>query len=345
MILPESFAVVLLLAVLATLCWSAWPVTFKMASDRRFELYYLDFALGAAVTAALAGLTLGTLGGDITLMDNLAIAGRRELAFAFAAGAILNFGNMLVVAGMSLAGASISFSIAAGAAAFLTLVWRSIAHPPAAMALVGAAAMAAVVAVVCGAKAFGIIQEAMQPAAPPISSKLVRPKAKKGPGLWKGVALATVGGLAMAASLPLFSVARQGIIELSAYGIGLLAGAGLIASTLFFNIWFMNLPVQGAPASFLDYPGGARNHVLGVLGGAIWCCGMLMFQLAVGAPATAGVSAAHIEVLRHGSPVLAGLVGWLACRERGEQSPRARLFVSVSMALLVLALALGFLLG
>jgi glucose uptake protein len=343
MILPESFVAVLLIALLGAVCWTIWPVTYQRTVERRFELYYLDFGLGAAIATILLGFTLGVFGGDITLVDNLIIVGKRDLGLAFVAGAVLNLGNMLLVAAMSTAGVSTALSMAAAAAISLTVARTAVAQKPASLALVAGSVLAAIVALALAAKVSAAVHAARQPPA----TAPARPgrKKPKRTGPWAAIVLASVGGLIIGGSLPLFDMARHGIIVLAAYGVGLLAGAGVVTSALFFDIWFMNLPVQGAAIGFRNWPGSARNHILGLLGGAMWGAGIVAFELASGAPASAGVEAAHIAALRHGSLVLAALVAWVGFSGRSGQSLGSRPLAAMSLALLAAAIGLGFLAG
>ena len=60
MILPISNQATLLLLVVFMACWGSWANTLKLGKWR-FELYYYDFALGFALAAVVAAVTLGSL--------------------------------------------------------------------------------------------------------------------------------------------------------------------------------------------------------------------------------------------------------------------------------------------
>ena len=120
--LPNTYTLTLLALLLSIVCWGSWASTQKAAGKWRFELYYFDFALGTVLTALLLALTFGTFGDNLTFEDNLAISGKRQMAIAFAAGAIFNLGNMLLLAASSIAGLSVAFPIAMGFALIVTSV-------------------------------------------------------------------------------------------------------------------------------------------------------------------------------------------------------------------------------
>ena len=51
---------------------------------------------------------------------------------------------------------------------------------------------------------------------------------------------------------------------------------GIFLSSFVFNTWFMRYPVTGQSVTFQDYFrwGTPRLHLIGVLGGMIWCVAM-----------------------------------------------------------------------
>jgi len=62
------------------LCWGAWANTFKATGIKwRFELYYIDFAIGMLLAATVIALTFGNLGFDgFSILDDLRLAGKRQ---------------------------------------------------------------------------------------------------------------------------------------------------------------------------------------------------------------------------------------------------------------------------
>ena len=73
----------------------------------------------------------------------------------------------------------------------------------------------------------------------------------------------------------------------------------------------MKKPIEGAPLSFSDYfKGVTRNHLIGILGGVIWCIGMSFNILASGV-ATPAISYG----LGQGATIVAALWGILVWKE------------------------------
>src|SRR5512140_557285 len=110
MILPTTYAAAMLLTMLSLICMGSWANFFKLAQKERFEVWYYDFAIGVLIAAGVAALTFGTLGSDgFVFLDDLMRAGKRNMAYALAAGVLLNLGNMLLMAAISLLGMALAF--------------------------------------------------------------------------------------------------------------------------------------------------------------------------------------------------------------------------------------------
>src|SRR5450755_902476 len=117
MILPQSYPAVLFLMVLSMLCLGSWASFFKLAGKWRFELFYLDFAIGLLLASVLLAFTVGNIGYDgFNFLDDLQRAGKRQWMYVFIAGLIFNFGNMLLIAAVSVSGLALAFPMGMGMA-------------------------------------------------------------------------------------------------------------------------------------------------------------------------------------------------------------------------------------
>src|SRR5271157_2593299 len=117
MILPQTYGFVLILMVLCLFCWGSWANTFKLAGKYRFEIYYVDFAIGCMAIALIYAFTVGNLGYDgFQFLDDLEHAGKRQWFYGFLAGVVFNLANMLLVAAVSVAGMAIAFTVGIGVA-------------------------------------------------------------------------------------------------------------------------------------------------------------------------------------------------------------------------------------
>src|SRR5260370_42455487 len=130
MLIPETYASALLLTILSMICWGSWANTFKLSGKWRFELFYYDYSLGVLLAALLAAYSFGSMGSELSFSDNMLVAGKRNMAWALAAGTVFNLANMLLVAAISVAGIAGAFPIGDGVVLVLFVIRRSILYHP-----------------------------------------------------------------------------------------------------------------------------------------------------------------------------------------------------------------------
>ena len=103
----------------------------------------------------------------------------------------------------------------------------------------------------------------------------------------KGLLLAIVAGCLMGlfykyvanSMFPDFSIPIDG--KLSPYTAVFIFSLGILVSNFLFNTVLMRKPFEGPQVGFGDYfQGGSKNHLMGILGGIIWCLGMSFSILA-----------------------------------------------------------------
>ena len=71
--------------------------------------------------------------------------------------------------------------------------------------------------------------------------------------------------------------------KLSPYSAVFFFSLGILASNFLFNTFLMRRPIEGPPVKMSAwFQGSFRNHLIGVLGGGIWCVGMSLNILASG---------------------------------------------------------------
>ena len=94
-------------------------------------------------------------------------------------------------------------------------------------------------------------------------------------------------------------------------GIVLAMVAGVLLSNFVFNTCVMKRPFVGAPVSYREYfTGSGTTHLVGMLGGAVWCLGTAFSYIAAG-KAGAAISYA----LGQGAPMIAAVWGVFIWKE------------------------------
>ncbi len=348
MTLPSHYVVSLLLLILSMLCWGSWANTFKATGKWRFELFYFDFAVGVFIAAVFAAITFGSLGSDgFSVLDEIQIAGKRHDALALLAGIVFNLANMLLVGAISVAGMAVAFPVGIGLALIIGVVLSYSLHPVGSPYWLGGGCVAILLAIVVDSRAWRIYSAektelakeaaAALQAAQPLKPKL---KAKKKASSSLGLVLAVIGGILMGLFYPLVEMAKQGEDGLGPYTIGLLFAIGVLFSTFVYNLFFMNLPVQGAALSFSDYfEGKGRNHLLGLGGGVLWFAGAIFNFVAARAEGPALVGPAVSYAMGQGATLITALWGLIVWKEFAGAGATVRTQLAVMLVLFVVGLA------
>lgn len=330
MILPESYQTALLLSILSMLCWGSWANTTKLAPPKwRFELFYYDYAFGLLLTAVIAAYTLGMFGKELSFVDNVSITGKRQIFYATVAGIVFNLANMLLVGAIAIAGMAVAFPIGIGLALIIGVILNYVLNPQGNWMLLFGGVLVVLAAIIVNAMAYRA-HAASKPAA-----------GKKRDSSGKGIAISLLSGVLMGSFYPIIELSKQGDIGLGAYSVAFFFAIGVFTSTFLFNFYFMNLPLQGEPVSFAAYfRGSGKAHLLGVLGGIIWCAGAIANFAAASAPKTAQVGPAVSYALGQGATLISALWGLLVWKEFDGASGQARMLVFASLGLFVVGLAL-----
>jgi glucose uptake protein len=305
MILPTTYGAALLLTVLTMICWGSWANTTKLTGKWRFELFYFDYSFGVLIAALIAAFTFGSMGDELSFLDNLSIAGKRQIAYGLAAGGIFNLANMLLVAAISIAGLAVAFPVGIGLALVIGVIWSYILKPAGnPMLLFGGSALV-VLAIIVDSMAYRA-HAAAQPA----------PAKGRPRGSVKGIVISLVSGLLMGSFYPLVELGKAGEVGLGPYAIAVVFAIGVFLSTLVFNIYFINLPIQGEPIELSRYfTGTGKQHLLGLLGGLIWAVGTISNFVAASAPKNVNVGPAISYAIGQGATMVSALWGVLVWKE------------------------------
>ena len=337
MILPQTYGVTLLLIILTMLCWGSWANTFKLAGKWRFELFYYDYSLGVLIAAAVFALTFGNFGHlGLTFADDLMHAGSRQILFGAVGGVVFNLANMLLVAAISLAGLAVAFPVGIGLALVIGVIWNYTLKPQGNPVLLFTGAAIVVGAIIVDAFAYRALESAKAARA---DQQGVRQAARKVTG--KGIALSLVSGVLMGSFFPLVEMGKAGERGLGPYAIGFVFTVGVFLSTFIFNLFFMNLPVEGPPVAMSEYfKGTGRQHLLGIVGGVIWATGTIGNFVAASAPETVQVGPAISYAIGQGATMVSALWGLLVWKEFAGAGSRVRLLVVIMLILFVCGLGL-----
>jgi glucose uptake protein len=299
--------------ILSFFCMGSWASAFKLAGKWRFELFYFDFAIGLFLAAVIYAFTVGNLGYDgFSFLDDLQHAGKRQWMYGFLAGIIFNLGNMLLMAAVSVAGLSVAFPMTMGLALLLAtalgVAGRATSNP----LLLGLGCALVLTAVVVTAVLYRMMAVARHEAL----ARSGYAKSTRRPSPIKGIVLSTIAGLLIGSFTPLLEKAHGGDVGMGPYALCAVFAFGVFFSSFVFNIFFMNLPVEGEPVDFGSYfTGRGKQHLLGIAAGLIWCTGIVAALVSSEGQEQLHTAPLLRFLLMQASPIVAALWGIFAFRE------------------------------
>ena len=289
MFIVDSYALAVVFCFVTMLCWGSWGNTQKMAAKTwRYELFYWDYVIGMFLFALILSLTMGSFGSEgRPFLQDLGQASGANIASALLGGVIFNASNILLSASTALAGMAVAFPLGVGLALVLGVIINYAGAPKGDPVILFVGVALIVAAIVCN-------------------------------GIASGIVLAMVAGVLMsffyrfvAAAMDLDHFENPTAGMLTPYSALFILSAGVLLSNFVFNTYVMKRPFVGAPVSYREYfTGSGTTHLVGMLGGAVWCLGTAFSYIAAG-KAGAAISYA----LGQGAPMIAAVWGVFIWKE------------------------------
>ena len=327
MFIVENYGLAILLCVITMLCWGSWANTTKLTGKTwRFELFYWDYGFGILLTTLLLAFTLGSNGSEGRgFLADIDQADTSNMLSAFAGGIIFNLANILLVAAIAIAGMSVAFPVGIGIALVLGVIVNYIAVPQGNPVLIFGGVALIALAILLNARAYQKLQ-----------SNSTEKVSKK------GLILSVVSGCLMGlfykyvagSMVTNFNVPEAG--KLTPYTALVIFAIGIVISSLLFNTIQMKRPFIGVPISFTDYFNGkTKDHLIGILGGLIWCLGMSLSIIASG---KAGPAISY--GLGQGATVVAALWGIYVWKEFDKAPKGTKPLLNIMLLLYIAGLAM-----
>jgi len=322
---PQSLGIALLMMITSAICWGSWANTYKGVKNYRFELFYWDYAIGIFLISLILGHTMGSTGHDASsLVNNIHAADTSNVVYALVGGALFNLANLLLVAGIDMAGLAVAFPVSIGIALVVGVVLSYVQQPKGNAVFLALGVACAFIAVILDGKAYGSL------------ATTGRSVSKK------SLITCVVSGILMGLWAPFMTHAMTRGNPLGPYSAAVFLTLGALLSCFIWNIYFMKHPLVGEPVSFKGFfHAPASGHMLGLLGGFIWGIGTV-FNLV--AASFTGVAISY--AIGQSAPMVAALWGILAWKEFAGSGSRAKMylilmFVFYALAILLVARANG----
>ena len=327
MFIVENYGLAIVLCVITMLCWGSWANTTKLtAKTWRFELLYWDYGFGILLTTLILAFTLGSHGNEGRVFtDDIKQADTSNMISAFTGGIIFNLANILLVAAIGIAGMSVAFPVGIGIALVLGVIVNYISIPEGNPLLIFSGVALIALAIVLNAKAYQKLQ-----------TNSSEGFSKKGliisvmSGCLMGLFYKYVAG----SMVTNFNMPEAG--KLTPYTALVFFSVGVVLSSFLFNTIQMKKPFAGTALSFDDYfRGSGKDHLAGILGGAIWSIGMSLNIIASG---KAGPAVSY--GLGQGATVVAAIWGIYVWKEFAKAPANTKRLLNIMLLLYIAGLAL-----
>jgi glucose uptake protein len=318
---PEAYLAALLFMITSMICWGSWANTMKLTQGYAFQLFYWDYSIGIILGALLWGFTLGSVGtSGLSFLADIRQADSVHILYALAGGAVFNVANLLLVAAIEVAGLAVAFPIGIGLALVVGVLLNFALQPKGNPLLLFGGVTLVVLAIIFDALAYRNRER------------------EKRTMTSRGIRISIACGILMGIFYPLVVKAKSGPASLGPYAVALFfcLGAGLCAIPV--NYLFMKKPLTGAaPVDMGQYVTAKTSfHVWGILGGAIWCTGLLFNLLASSANL---VGPAISYAIGQGATMVSAIWGVFIWREFVAAPPESRKYIPLMFAFFILGLA------
>ncbi|HZS56346.1 MAG TPA: multidrug DMT transporter permease [Bryobacteraceae bacterium] len=311
---PGSFSVALTLTILSAVFWGSWANTYKGTKKYPFALFYWDYIVGVVICSFVFAFTLGSTGGTgDAFLINLRLSDLSNIFLALIAGFIFNIANLLLVAGIDIAGLAIAFPIAIGIAVVEGVVLSYILQPKGNIAYLCIGLLLAVAAILSDAGAYKNLRDT------------------GGTTTRKGIVVNVISGILMGGFAPFEARSLTAGHPLTPYSVAALFSLGAFICCFGINVYFMRRPLVGPRVSVGEYwTARSNDHVLGILGGIIWGLGGCFNLIAAG---FVGVPISY--AIGQSAPMVAALWGVLVWREFAGARTKARIFLMLMFLLYI----------
>jgi len=318
MFTPHDANLALIMMITSAICWGSWANTFKGVKNYRFELFYWDYAVGIFLTSLIFAFTMGSSGNDSSsFLNNVHAADASNIGWALLAGVIFNLANLLLVAGIDMAGLATAFPVAIGIALVVGVALSYVQQQKGDVRMLAAGVLCAVIAVILDGKAYGEVSKGKE-----VSRK--------------SIVTCVVSGVLMGLWAPFSTRALTHGNTLGPYSIAVFLTGGALLSCFVWNVYFMKKPLVGAPVSFGGFfHGPTSGHLLGLIGGAIWTTGTVFNLVAAN---FTGVAISY--AIGQSAPMVAALWGIFVWKEFAGANKQAKAFLALMFIFYILAILL-----
>lgn len=297
---PATFTMALVMTMFSAVFWGSWANTYKGTKKYAFELFYWDYIVGVVLISLGFAFTLGSHGdAGESFLANLRATSSGNIIYAMIGGFIFNIANLLLVAGIAIAGLAIAFPIAIGIAVIEGVVLSYALQPKGNPAYLAGGVALATAAIVFDALAYKRLG----------GNKVTR----------KGIVVNVISGILMGGFAPFVTKSMTAGHPLTPYSVAVCFSLGAFLCCFLANPYLMRHPLLGEPVTFSGFwKASAKDHLLGIFGGIVWGFGGCFNFIAAG---FVGVAISY--AIGQSAPMIAALWGVLVWKEFREADGKA----------------------
>ncbi|MDR1558030.1 MAG: GRP family sugar transporter [Tannerellaceae bacterium] len=328
MFIVQDYSLAIVFCFVTMLCWGSWGNTQKLAAKTwRYEFFYWDYVIGVLLFSILSAFTLGSIGAEGRgFLADLSQASAANIGSAFLGGVIFNAANILLSAAIAICGMSVAFPVGIGLALVLGVLVNYFGAAKGEPLYIFTGVALITLAILLNGLAY--------------KKALVGSRKVSGKGIFISIAAGVIMAFFyrfVAASIDLENFASPAAGKLTPYTAVFIFALGVFVSNFLFNTLAMKRPVEGEPVSVAGYfKGKPYTHLVGILGGIIWCIGQ-SFSMVASEKAGAAISYG----LGQGATLISALWGILIWKEfKGAPGISQRLNIGMFILFII---GLGFL--
>jgi glucose uptake protein len=316
---PEAYFAVLAFMLSSMICWGSWANTMKLTPGYAFQLFYWDYIVGIILGALFWGLTLGSFGSSgPAFVANLRSTDAGHILYALAGGAVFNVANLLLVAAIDIAGLAVAFPLGIGLALVVGVLLNYLLQPKGNPVLLFGGVALVMLAIVFDALAY--------------RNREVQRRAVS----MRGIQISIACGILMGVFYPLVVKAKTGSGSLGSYAVAFVFCLGAALCAIPVNYLLMKRPLTGAAVNGKSYFSvRSAYHIWGILGGAIWCTGLVFNLIGSGANV---VGPAISYAIGQGATMVSAIWGVFIWREFIGAPANSRKFIPLMFLFFVAGL-------
>jgi glucose uptake protein len=241
------------------------------------------------------------------------------MLLAIAGGAVFNLANLLLVAAIEIAGLAVAFPVGIGLALVVGVVLNYAISPKGNPLLLFGGMALVILAILLDALAYFRREE--------------QRRSVGARGIWISIAC----GVLMGVFYPLVAKALQGRGSLGPYTVVFFFALGIAICAVPVNFLLMKRPLTGAPPVNMSQYFRAQSswHFWGVLGGLIWCTGMV-FNIVASHAEVVGPAVSY--AIGQGATMVSALWGVFIWREFAHAPAASRKLIPAMFVFFLLGL-------